>query len=111
MLNKKATAVMARMSDKLTGRDFSNSSFSSISNRHSLNHGDLTSGDSHEVEHGLSVKLQVKKLILQATSNENLCQNYLGYGAVDFTLLTYADTLFHFVKCIRFMVQMFWGST
>ncbi|KAL3747797.1 hypothetical protein ACJRO7_016586 [Eucalyptus globulus] len=79
VLNKQAVAVMARMKDKLTGRDFSNSSFSSISNQHTLNHCNLTSGDSHEVDHGLSVKHQVRKLIAQATSHENLCQNYLGW--------------------------------
>ncbi|XP_030468800.2 serine/threonine-protein kinase TOR-like isoform X2 [Syzygium oleosum] len=79
VLNKQAVAVMARMSDKLTGRDFSDSSFSSISDQHSLNHCNLTSGDSHKVDHGLSVKLQVQKLIVQATSQENLCQNYLGW--------------------------------
>ncbi|KAG4121091.1 hypothetical protein ERO13_D11G184650v2 [Gossypium hirsutum] len=38
-----------------------------------------TFGDNREVEHGLSVKLQVQKLILQATSHENLCQNYVGW--------------------------------
>lgn len=68
---------MARMSNKLTGKDFSSLPSSSI--QHSIEHGSLLSGDTHEADHGLSVKLQVQKLILQATSHENLCQNYVGY--------------------------------
>lgn len=71
---------MARMSNKLTGRDFSTcSSVSSSSTPHALDQSTLISGDTREPEHGLSVKLQVQKLILQATSHENLCQNYVGY--------------------------------
>lgn len=73
--------VMSRMSNKLTGRDFSTSSISASSPQHVLDHGNLISGDSREVDHGLSVKLQVQKLIIQATSHENLCQNYVGYGS------------------------------
>jgi len=72
--------VMARMSNKLTGRDFS--SGSSVSGAASsiqyTDHNTLISGDTREVDHGLSVKLQVQNLILQATSHENLCQNYVG---------------------------------
>lgn len=68
---------MARMSNKLTGRDFASIPSSSI--QHSLEHSALISGDTHEADHGLSVKLQVQKLILQAMSHENLCQNYVGY--------------------------------
>lgn len=72
---------MARMSNKLTGRDFSTCSpVSNSSIQHALDHSTLISGDMREPEHGLSVKLQVQKLILQATSHENLCQNYVGYG-------------------------------
>lgn len=73
---------MARMSNKLTGRDFlSCSSIPTASSniQHSIDHSTLISGDNREVEHGLSVKLQVQKLIIQATSHENLCQNYVGY--------------------------------
>lgn len=70
---------MARMSNKLTGRDFSTgSSVSTNSIPHAIDHNTLISGDSREVDHGLSVKLQVQKLITQATSHENLCQNYVG---------------------------------
>lgn len=68
---------MARMSNKLTGRDFSTCSTSPTTVP--PENTSLISGDTREVEHGLSVKLQVQKLILQATSHENLCQNYVGY--------------------------------
>ncbi|XP_047947439.1 serine/threonine-protein kinase TOR-like isoform X2 [Salvia hispanica] len=77
VLNERAVVVMARMSNKLTGRDFSSIPSSSI--QHSLEHGTLISGDTHEADHGLSVKLQVQKLILQSMSHENLCQNYVGW--------------------------------
>lgn len=71
--------VMARMSNKLTGRDFSAASSSTGATQHGADNSNLASGDAREVEHGLSVKLQVQKLIAQATSYENLCQNYVGY--------------------------------
>ncbi|KAK4438010.1 Serine/threonine-protein kinase TOR [Sesamum alatum] len=80
VLNERAVVVMARMSNKLTGRDFSAcSSLPSSSIQHSLDHSTLIAGDAREADHGLSVKLQVQKLILQATSHENLCQNYVGW--------------------------------
>uniref|UniRef100_A0A0D3G4U2 Serine/threonine-protein kinase TOR n=1 Tax=Oryza barthii TaxID=65489 RepID=A0A0D3G4U2_9ORYZ len=80
VLNERAVAVMARMSHKLTGRDFSSGSSLSgagSSTQHGNEH--LASGDTREVEPGLSVKVQVQRLILQATSHENLCQNYVGW--------------------------------
>nr|ADE76624.1 unknown [Picea sitchensis] len=49
---------MARMSNKLTGRDFP---------------------IGVDLEPGLTVKSQVQKLIAQATSHENLCQSYVGW--------------------------------
>jgi hypothetical protein len=80
--------VMARMSNKLTGRDFSTSSSAPTSSiQHTVNHSTLISGDTREVDHGLSVKLQVQKLIIQARSHENLCQNYVGYDVALFSLL------------------------
>ncbi|XP_058190488.1 serine/threonine-protein kinase TOR [Rhododendron vialii] len=80
VLNQRAVVVMARMSHKLTGRDFNTSpSVSTNSIQHAIDHNSLISGDTHEVEHGLSVKQQVAKLILQARSHENLCQNYVGW--------------------------------
>ncbi|KAK8706593.1 hypothetical protein V6N13_050151 [Hibiscus sabdariffa] len=83
VLNERAVVVMARMSNKLTGRDFSSCSSipttTSSNIQHAVDHSTLISGDNREVEHGLSVKLQVQKLIIQATSPENLCQNYVGW--------------------------------
>ncbi|KAK2655828.1 hypothetical protein Ddye_008880 [Dipteronia dyeriana] len=80
VLNERAVVVMSRMSNKLTGRDFSSCSPAPTSSiPHAIEHSTLISGDTREVEHGLSVKLQVQKLIIQATSHENLCQNYVGW--------------------------------
>lgn len=53
-LNKKALAIVTRVREKLTGRDFT-----------------------HEQE--LTIPTQVKLLIQQATANENLCQCYIGW--------------------------------
>ncbi|KAK7869671.1 hypothetical protein R5R35_010033 [Gryllus longicercus] len=53
-LNKKALAIITRVREKLTGRDFSH-------------------------EEMLTVQKQVDLLIQQATSNENLCQCYIGW--------------------------------
>ncbi|OIT05025.1 serinethreonine-protein kinase tor [Nicotiana attenuata] len=78
VLNERAVAVMARMSNKLTGRDFTATSTSASSLPHALDHSTLISGETREADHGLSVKLQVQKLIQQASSHENLCQNYVG---------------------------------
>jgi FKBP12-rapamycin complex-associated protein len=79
VLNERAVAVMARMSHKLTGRDFSSGSASGAgsSTQHGSEH--WASGDARDAEPGLSVKVQVQKLILQAQSHENLCQNYVGW--------------------------------
>ncbi|KAH9655482.1 serine/threonine-protein kinase TOR [Citrus sinensis] len=79
VLNGRAVVVMARMSNKLTGRDFSSTPLPTSSIQQAVDHSTLISGDSREVDHGLSVKLQVQKLIIQATSHENLCQNYVGW--------------------------------
>ena len=54
-LNTRAVTVITRVSNKLTGRDFKNTT--------------------------LDVRSQVQKLILQATSKENLCQCYIGWCA------------------------------
>ncbi|KAK8751728.1 hypothetical protein OTU49_009992 [Cherax quadricarinatus] len=53
-LNKKAVAIVNRVRDKLTGRDFCH-------------------------EEPLDVHRQVELLIAQATSHENLCQCYIGW--------------------------------
>ncbi len=54
MLNARAVAVIQRVSNKLTGRDFRPNST-------------------------LEVSAQVEKLIHQATAIENLCQLYIGW--------------------------------
>jgi FKBP12-rapamycin complex-associated protein len=54
MLNTRAVAVVTRVSNKLTGRDFN-------------------------PRVTLDVPTQVDKLIQQATSLENLCQCYVGW--------------------------------
>ncbi|KAL9244759.1 hypothetical protein vseg_018491 [Gypsophila vaccaria] len=79
VLNERAVMVMARMSNKLTGRDFSTTSSAAGASQSTIDNSNPASGDAREVEHGLSVKLQVQKLIDQATSHENLCQNYVGW--------------------------------
>lgn len=56
VLNSKAVAVINRVSNKLTGRDF-------------------------KPNQTLDVKTQVDKLILQATSLEHLCRCYIGWCA------------------------------
>ncbi|KAJ6692351.1 ATAXIA TELANGIECTASIA MUTATED ATM -RELATED [Salix purpurea] len=79
VLNVRAVVVMARMGNKLTGRDFSTPSLSASSTQHAVDHSSLIPGDIREADHGLSVKLQVQKLIIQAMSLENLCQNFVGW--------------------------------
>jgi hypothetical protein len=59
-LNEKALKVIRRVQDKLTGTDF---------------HG------SDEVADPLDVPEQVQRLIVQATSSENLCQLFIGWCA------------------------------
>lgn len=66
-LNKKALAIITRVRDKLTARDFSH-------------------------EETLSVQRQVDLLIQQATNNENLCQCYIGWY-VEFTFATVLDNI------------------
>lgn len=54
-LNKRALAIVNRVRDKLTGRDFPH------------------------IDEIVTVQKQVDLLIQQATSNENLCQCYVGW--------------------------------
>jgi len=55
VLNEKALAITVRISNKLTGKDFS-------------------------PKETLNVQQQVERLIKQATDIENLCQSYLGWS-------------------------------
>lgn len=82
LLNSRAVAVVTRVSNKLTGRDFN-------------------------PRVTLDVPTQVEKLIQQATSLENLCQCYVGwYVLVSFSkgcllnlsLLGVHSGNFHFVE-------------
>jgi len=59
-LNEKAVRVIRRVQDKLTGTDF---------------------GKEHLSEEPLQVSDQVQRLIVQATSTENLCQLFIGWCA------------------------------
>ncbi|KAF3328854.1 Serine/threonine-protein kinase TOR [Carex littledalei] len=88
VLNVRAVAVMERMSNKLTGRDFSSGSLLSsasagpgpiLSGTENAGGNTVTGDTGRDTEHGLSVKDQVQKLILQARSSENLCQSYVGW--------------------------------
>ena len=77
VLNERAVAVMARMKYKLTGRDFSPASASAGNLMNSSVLADRTAlSADHDSETGLSVSVQVQKLIDQAMSHENLCQCY-----------------------------------
>ena len=60
-LNERALKVIRRVQDKLTGTDF-----------HS---------PEEEVGEPLDVQDQVQRLIVQATSSENLCQLFIGWCA------------------------------
>ena len=62
ILNKRALAIVSRVRDKLTGRDFP-----------------------YETEGTLSIPRQVELLVQQATSHENLCQCYIGWSAALFS--------------------------
>ena len=61
-LNERAVAVVKRMSDKLTGRDWAADG--------------VPGGPDAD-----GVAAQVERLIQQATSHENLCQSYIGWCA------------------------------
>jgi FKBP12-rapamycin complex-associated protein len=61
VLNERAVEVMQRLSDKLTGRD-------------------AASGGQQGADSGdLSVQAQIRRLVKESTSNENLCQSYIGW--------------------------------
>lgn len=80
VLNERAVAVMGRMRNKLTGRDFSpaSSSVGNIVNSAALADRSALNAD-RDSDSGLSIPIQVQKLIDQAMSHENLCQNYVGW--------------------------------
>lgn len=61
-LSEKAVLVIRRVMDKLTGLDFSDN--------------DGIAGSGHT---SLDVHSQVNRLIMEATSNENLCRSFIGW--------------------------------
>ena len=85
--NVRALQVLARVKEKLTGRDFgpntsSNSSSGGLSGlglTGSIDGISSSSNASLEVMGGLQVGDQVDRLLRQATDVENLCQHYIGW--------------------------------
>jgi phosphatidylinositol kinase/protein kinase (PI-3 family) len=71
-LNEKALKVIRRVQDKLTGTDFPD-------NGSGVDHSN--SGHSGGGGDPLDVPDQVQRLIIQATSSENLCQLFIGWCA------------------------------
>jgi phosphatidylinositol kinase/protein kinase (PI-3 family) len=75
VLNERAVSVMRRMAAKLTGRD---------GGLPGVTGAGATDGPPDNVE------AQVQRLILQATSHENLCQSYIGWCPCAFALRCFA---------------------
>ncbi|XP_041982232.1 serine/threonine-protein kinase mTOR-like [Aricia agestis] len=71
-LNKRALAILNRIRDKLTGRDFPNACTSEDAS---------APANEHANEHApcVTVPQQVQLLLDIATDNENLCQCYIGW--------------------------------
>jgi len=87
VLNDRAVSVMRRMSHKLTGRDgapgsAASSATSANNNKTAHPVSPTQSNKTHEdVENSVpdKVEAQVQRLILAATSHENLCESYIGW--------------------------------
>jgi serine/threonine-protein kinase mTOR len=87
--NQRALQVLARIKDKLTGKDFGGASHGVggvVANGANGNTNGHVNGDTGTVGEalmaeagGLSINEQVEKLIEQATKVENLCQHYIGW--------------------------------
>ena len=94
--NARALQVLARIKDKLTGKDFvkeglthSRAAVERLNGGHvgkqangdQVNgHVDVAAGDATMAEAGgLGINEQVEKLIEQATKVEHLCQHYIGW--------------------------------
>lgn len=90
--NARAVQVLARVKEKLTGKDFKPSpnpnrnTTNGVNGVHSLHNGPMNGS---RLDHptstvigaggGLSVSEQVDKLVQQATNVENLSQHYVGW--------------------------------
>ena len=85
VLNDRAVSVMRRMSHKLTGRDGAPGSAlaGAAGGRGRVSPGAArhAGGAPEDVETSVpdSVDAQVQRLIVDATSHENLCQSYIGW--------------------------------
>lgn len=84
VLNDRAVSVMRRMSHKLTGRDGSASSAAAgAPGGHLAGHSPGPHGrnGAEDVENSTpdGIEAQVQRLIVGATSHENLCQSYIGW--------------------------------
>ena len=85
VLNDRAVSVMRRMSHKLTGRDGSASSAAAgAPGGYLAGHSPGPHGrnGAEDVENSTpdGIEAQVQRLIVGATSHENLCQSYIGWG-------------------------------
>ena len=85
VLNDRSVSVMKRMSHKLTGRDgapgsASSAASSAVSNRGApISPGQKSTFEDIENSVPDGIEAQVQRLILAATSHENLCESYIGY--------------------------------
>ncbi len=78
-LNERALKVIRRVQDKLNGRDFH--SLLEEDNNHQHAHAAAAVGGGGGGEAPLDVQDQVQRLIIQATSSENLSQLFVGWCA------------------------------
>lgn len=79
-LNERALKVIRRVQDKLNGRDF-HSSPEEDHNPHHYAQAATAGGGGGEGDAPLDVQDQVQRLIVQATSSENLSQLFVGWCA------------------------------
>lgn len=84
VLNSRAIEVINRIQSKLNGRDFysyvaNNNNNASSSNNTDTNGTDSAEGSPAAVVQASTVEEQVDRLIIEATSVENLCQLFVGW--------------------------------
>jgi hypothetical protein len=78
-LNERALKVIRRVQDKLNGRDFHSSPEENNTHQHA--HAAAAANGGGGGEASLDVQDQVQRLIIQATSSENLSQLFVGWCA------------------------------
>lgn len=81
VLNDRAVSVMRRMSHKLTGRDGSPGSALAAAPGAGATPSPGAAQRAEDVDNATpdGVEAQVQRLIVSATSHENLCQSYIGW--------------------------------